>query len=122
MKDHSGCRRAFHWSTRACYHHPNRQPEVMFGMFHSDGSTSGEMAMRWVSLGNKLVPQLQVFDDAWSALALFSDLIERLGEVDNEVITEREFVNILLGCGFEDITQYESPYEQPHVEEVKEVV
>lgn len=112
MKDHSGCRRAFYWSTKAYYHQPDMQPEVMFGMFHSDGSTSGEMAMRWKSLGGKPVPRLQVFNDAWSALALFPDLIERLGDLDSEVITEEEFVKLLLDCGFEDITQYESPHGQ----------
>lgn len=117
MKDHSGCRRAFHWSTKAYHHCPSGQPEVIFGMFHTDGSTSGEMAMRWEKLGNRLVPQLQVFNDAWSALALFPDLIERLGNLTERPLLEEEFVELLLDCGFEDITQYESPRERLHKEE-----
>jgi len=34
-----------------------------------------------------------------------------MGEVDSEDITDEQFVEMLLSCGFKDLTKYESPYE-----------
>lgn len=110
MKDHTDCRRAFHWSTKAWYQLPGSAQEINFGMYHLEGGTTGEMSMRWVDLGNEFSPQLRVFCDAWHALSLFPDLVEILGQHDDENITQEQFVEILLQCGFEDLTAYESPY------------
>ena len=77
-----------------------------------NGGTSGEMFIRWEQVGNKRHPQLQVFDDAWSALALFGDLLQKMSEVDNHNISEASFVELLKSCGFEDMTPYDSPYEE----------
>lgn len=109
MKDHKDCRRAFHWSSKAWYskYNPPKNPEIHFGMYHKDGSTSGEMAMVWNSLENKKIPQLCVFDDAWNALSLFTDLIQKLAGFDDENITEEKFIEILKEHNFEDITAYE---------------
>ena len=124
MKDHSGCRRAFIWSSKAWYADGfyREGEEVMFGMYAKDnGGTSGEMAMRWKDFSGHQVPQLQVFDDAWSALSLFTDVIEKLGEKDNENITPKQFIEILLSCGFVDDTAYESPYEPKETALRKEI-
>ena len=108
MKDHSGRERAFIWSSRAWYAQSViNGDEVMFGMYARDGGTSGEMGMRWIELGNKKVPRLEVFDDAWDVLAMFTDLIQVLGEHDNKNITPQEFVDILKSCNFSDFTEYE---------------
>jgi len=66
MKDHGGCRKALVRSNLAWYANTlrDRGEEIMFGMYALEGGTSGEMAMRWVKLGNRDVPQLQVFNDA----------------------------------------------------------
>ena len=65
------------------------------------------MKIQWIDLGlDKLVPQLECFEDGWSALSLFTDLIQKLGEVDDTCPSEQEIVNILLECGFEDLTSY----------------
>ncbi len=71
------------------------------------------MTMRWVDLGKpaRAVPLLRVFNDAWSALASFTDLLDLLRANDSESMTQDEFVDLLLICGFEDLTPYESPYE-----------
>lgn len=111
MKDHDGCRRAFVWSARAWYHRPGDRPEINFGMYADEGGTSGEMTMEWIELNGRQVPRLRAFDDSWSALATFGDLLQNLGQVDDENITQKQFVEMLLSCGFEDQTKYESPYE-----------
>ena len=80
---------------------------VSFGMYAPDGGTLGDMSMVWVQIGNELVPQLQCFDDAWEALSLFSDLLQKMAEVNDACITEAQFVEMLDSCGFRDLTKYE---------------
>lgn len=111
MKDHEGCRRAFVWSARAWYHRPGDGPEINFGMYAYEGGTSGEMTMEWIELDRRQIPRLKAFDDSWSALAMFGDLLQKMGEADDENITQGQFVEMLISCGFEDKTEYQSPYE-----------
>jgi len=112
MKDHKGCIRAFHWSSKAYYAGsiPKEGPEIYFGMYSEEGGTSGEMSMIWTNIsGDTLTPQLRVFCDGWSALSLFTDVIEKLGEHDDEDISEEKFIEILKECGFKDLTAYKAP-------------
>lgn len=112
MKGHEGYRRAFVWSSKAWYEEEIDEEEIMFGMCRLRGGTSGEMAMRWKEFpGGRQVPQLQVSDDAWSALALFTDVITKLGVRDNENITPEQFIEILLDCGFVDDTEYKNEHK-----------
>jgi len=123
MKDHEGCRRAFAWSNKAWYAETmnNKSQEVMFGMYNPKGGSSGEMSMRWKSISGRQVPQLQAFDDAWSALALFTDVIAKLAENDSDNITPEQFIEILSACGFVDDTPYKSPYEPKKTELMKQL-
>lgn len=109
MKDHEGCHRGFYWTNKAWYCTEIKANEIMFGMFHGEGGTSGEMAMVWQELSGKEVPQMRVYDDAWSALATFGDLLHELGNHDNENITPEGFINILKAYGFKDLTAYDAP-------------
>ena len=106
MKNHEGCIRGYHRTSKAWYTKTQFRIEVLFGMYSLQGGTSDEMSMEWVEISNKLCPRLKCFDDSWSALALFNDLIQELGEVDNKVIQEEEFCKILDKCGFKDLTEY----------------
>jgi len=109
-------KRGFYWTTKAWYGENKDYRRIGFGLFGKEGnSTIGEMSMKWhdlkYGLKDKSVPRLDVFNDAWFALSTFQDLLEVLAEVDEEDITEERFVDILLDCGFEDLTEYEFPYE-----------
>ena len=111
MRDHDGCVRGFYRSSKAWYAMDERDIDVMFGMYHPDGGTTGEMSMRWHDLGpGRLVPRLEVFCDAWDALQEFTDVLAVLAEHDSEDITEEEFVSILQAHDVQDLTKYESPY------------
>jgi len=111
MNNHIECVRGYHRTNKAWYSaNGNRKTvEVMFGMYHPDGGTSGEMAMEWINLGVSYpsVAQLKSFEDSWGVLALFNDLILKLSEFDSKNIQEEEFIEILNKCGFKDLTQYE---------------
>jgi hypothetical protein len=114
MRDHTGCIRGYYRSTKA-YYAKNLQDDnlnVMFGMYHPEGGSSGEMKMEWVDIGSKKTPQLQVFDDAWDALGLFPDLITELATLDSKDINDDEFCIVLDRLGFKDITPYEDPNKE----------
>lgn len=105
MKDHEGDIRRCYWTNKHWPHARNKTPEVMFGLYCPEGGTSGEMAFRWRDLGGvRMHPQLCVFDDGWSALATFTDLIQVLADHDNTDPTPEEIIAILVSCGFTDMT------------------
>lgn len=109
MRDHSNTIKGFHRLSKAFYTYPNSPVQVSFGMYDAeDGSTSGEMMMEWVELiPGELSALFKCYDDGWSAMALFTDLINELGTVDSQQITEEEFCKILVKFGFKDLTNYE---------------
>jgi hypothetical protein len=119
MKNNQEPVRGFYHLSEAWYGSANLQTanftdEVLFGMYHPEGGTDGEMSVRWSELGSKSVPRLQVFDDAWSMLASFTDLLAAMGKHDNECITPKAFCALLLGLGFQDLTPRKNPYGEPH--------
>ena len=104
-------KRGFFWTEKAWYAKSINDQDVMFGMYGDGDGLYGEMAMEWEELGGKEVPKLQVYNDGWEVLVSFQDLLQRLAGVNGENITQGQFVEILKGCGFEDLTPYNSPYE-----------
>ncbi len=116
MKDHLGTYRGFivekeAWYAAAAPLPDNYTDRITFGLYDSGGGTSGEMDIRWKPLGGKSVPQLQCFDDGWSALTSFSDLLVEMALVDGQSITPKQFCSILIRCGFKDDTPREHPYQ-----------
>jgi len=104
-------KRGFYWTKKAWYGHTTTGTDIMFGLYDGEfGGTSGEMAMAWEEVGGESTPQLRAYCDSWKVLATFTDLLQKMGEVDNQDITQEQFVYILLDCGFADLTPYESPY------------
>ena len=109
MKDHNGCKRAYIRSSKAFYANVLKdKTSVMIGMYHPDGSTSGEFEFEWVDLGSKgLCARLKCFDDAWDALSQFKDLLHKMAELGEKDIQEPEFCKVLDELGIIDITEYE---------------
>ncbi len=115
-KDHTGNIKQYvllseAWYASTSLNNDDRVDEVMFGFYCPDGGTSGEMGMRWHDLsrsyipGDKCItPRLEVFSDAWHALAQFKDVIDAMAEVDDVDITPKQFCEILDRCGFVDVT------------------
>ena len=111
-RSHTGCIKGFHQLSRAWYAAGNlRDPalvdEITFGWYVPDDGTTGEMQMRWEHLAGAIVPHLIVFDDAWHALATFTDVLQAMGERDGDHITPAEFCTLLQHHGFTDLTKVE---------------
>lgn len=101
-----GCKRAYIRSSKVHYAQfsPRETEKVMVGMYHPEGGTSGEFEFEWVGKG---CARLKAFEDSWSALWLFKDLLEKMSEIDSEKIQEPEFCQLLDSLGIIDITEYE---------------
>jgi hypothetical protein len=100
--------RGFYQCHKAWYAESNgiKQPEIMFGVYWKYDGTEGEIAMKWVEIGGKLVPRLMAYCDAWKVLKSFGNVLNELAAVNNKDITDNEFVEILMKCGFKDLTNY----------------
>lgn len=102
------CYRAYIRSSKAYYSQSQlKDPiSVMVGMYHPEGGTSGEFEFEWVVLTGKGCARLKCFEDSWSALWQFKDLLEKMSEIDSQEIQEPEFCKLLDSLGIIDITEY----------------
>lgn len=109
MRDHTGHFRGFFIARESWHFRPgnldSQFDDIEIGMYSPEGGTSGEFSIRWVSLCGKEVPRLEVFNDGWSALSRFSDLLDVLSQEDDNDLTREEVKTILLQLGIKDITQ-----------------
>lgn len=106
--------RGFHRSDKAWYADINdiHLPEITFGVYSDCGGCMAELTVKWGKLyGEDLVPQLQVFNDAWRMLSEMKDLIDELAKYDKQNISADKFCEILLSLGFKDLTEYKRPEE-----------
>jgi len=112
MKDFTGCVRGFHhlsaaWYASSALLERDVKAYMMIGMYHCDGWTMGEFAIKWLDIGAGLAAaRLEVFSDAWAALAEFADLLEALKNNDNQKIQPLRMCELLRGLGIKDLTKY----------------
>lgn len=114
MKSHAGAVRGFHhlssaWYGRSALVHRGCFDEVMVGMYHPSGGTSGEFAVRWHNVGSSLTPRLEVFDGAWGALQQFRDLLDAMAELDDKRTSPSAFCDLLRSLGVKDLTERYRP-------------
>jgi hypothetical protein len=104
-------------SDRAYYAEANaiKRPEISVGLYGLDGGTAGEFTVMWVessSASEELIPLIQIYDDAWRALAAMHDLIDELVKHNDRGISDDEFSDILDRLGFRDLTEYRRPEKE----------
>lgn len=110
MRDHTGDVRGYHYFNEAWYYRPNDKYlyEFTVGFYSPEGGTSGEFNIKFYMLGGKLVANLDAFDDAWSALLGFHDLIAELANFDEDTtytqITPDQLIDVLQKCNIVDLT------------------
>lgn len=92
MKNHEGNIRRYYISPL--------DETLYFGLYAPHGGTSGEMSIYWKNLLGDYVPCLHCYDDGWSTLAQFKDVIDAMAEHDNKNISINDFCKMLESCGF----------------------
>lgn len=110
MKNHDGGKRAYTRSSKAYYASGLKEKvSVMIGIYYAEGGTSGEFEFEFIEIrkNKPLAARLKAFEDSWSALWQFKDLLEKMAEIDDQEIQEPEFCQLLDGLGIIDITEYE---------------
>jgi hypothetical protein len=115
---HQGDERRFSIMSQSWHVDSNMDParraagedEIMLGFYSPDGGTSGEFAIRWEQLSGKIVARLKAYEDSWSALAHFSDVLEKLAELDGTNPGIEAVAEVLKSCGVIDATPRVSPY------------
>ncbi len=105
---HEGCKRQFVQLSRAWYSKAclvgDTLDEVTMGFYHPDGGTTGEFQIRWIPLGGRDTPLLLAYDDAWSALYRFADVLKQLAWLDGANPSPEDVCALLVKCGIEDAT------------------
>lgn len=107
MNKHDGCNRAFVQVSRAWNSSTalrNAREIFYIGFYHPEGGATGEFNVEWEKLSGRLRPILHAYDDSWSALYEFSDLLQKMAEVDGQDITPDQFRIILIELGIKDVT------------------
>ena len=117
MKNHADCERGFSIHSESWYSKNLRDAETLdeitVGMYHREGGTTGEFCVRWTMLAGNPTPKLEVFDDAWSALHRFSDMLAWMASVDDQNISPQAFAEALRGLEITDRTNRENPHNSP---------
>lgn len=120
-RNHTGAVRGFHIYNEAWYSRlaagaqmPREFPaSIQIGMYHPEGGTSGEFQVIWMELAGKLTPQLRVFDDGWSALLRFGDLLGWMGLHDSDDPSAEKMAAAMRELGIKDLTERVSPSATP---------
>lgn len=112
MNKHKDCKRKFIQLSRTWYADANLKrsdfiDKITVGFYHMDGSTTGEFEISWMMIAGKSVPKIEAFDDGWSALFNFGDMLESMADVDNKNISPEEFCKLLTSLDIEDTTPTE---------------
>ena len=79
--------------------------EIVLGVDCIEGGCLSELVVRWCVLGGKLVPRLEVFDEAWPLLQTptFAAVLEDLTQMSrNHALTPDEVSALLIAHGFTD--------------------
>ena len=110
MKDHSRCKRQFIQLSKAWYGDTKLQEsdiidKITIGFYNEDGGTTGEFVIKWTLICGAATPMICSFDDSWSALLEFKDLLEKLAELDNLSPSPDEIVKVLISLGIENNTK-----------------
>jgi hypothetical protein len=124
MKNHEGGKREYIRNSKAYYARTLNEPvSITIGIYYAEGGTSGEFEIEFIEIGNssKLTARLKVFEDSWSALLLFTDLLEKMAEIDGEEIQEPEFCKLLDSLGIVDATKYENKNVNNVLEVIKKI-
>ena len=121
--DHAGDIRGFSILSEAYYAkacmRDDHADSITIGMYCPDGGTSGEFSVNWKRLGKETCPRLEVFNDAWSALQHFGDMLQWMARHDNEPTTPQQFANMLRELGITDRTHRVGPTADPSPAELE---
>ena len=122
-REHKGGIKQFYIHTKMWWARSNSLPdnivdEIMIGIYHPDGGTTGEFGVEFVLFehnggrGAMIAPRLRAFDDGWSALAHMPELLHFMMENDSANLSVDAFAEGLRVLGFVDKTLTADQYAE----------
>ena len=90
---------------------------IVFGDYPAPdepGQDTIEVTMAWYQLGDRLMPRLECYQDAFRAFAEFREVLDELSTLIPEALPPDRFCRLLNRLGFTDIsdTLGNSPYPE----------
>lgn len=109
---HEGDVRGFYQLSKAWYGPSNLKGLDMLdcitvGFYAPEGGTSGEFEIVWELVCGKPARILKAFDDGWSALFNFGDMLESMADIDGKDVSPDEFAKLLEELGIKNLTPTE---------------
>ena len=104
--------KGFYWTSRAYYAKAlprldeKYDDEIMIGRLSEHDGCEYEFAIRWVALGGKSVPYLEMFQDAFLAINDMPELMQALAALHETYPQPQEIFDLLIGLGYKDFTKY----------------
>jgi len=107
MKAKANMIRGYHHYSRCWYSEVLPEDDyITIGIYDSEGcGMIGEFTVTWHLVTQQPFPRLEAYDDSWSTLIQFSDVLEKMAEVNDKNITPLEFCKLLESCGVVDLTE-----------------
>jgi hypothetical protein len=86
---------------------PRYEAEITISLSYPSGGCTGEFAICWLKLGNKITPRLEIYDDAWKLFTTIpKKLWPALAALDSQDPTPEQIKALLVEIGFKDMTDY----------------
>ncbi|WP_287127761.1 hypothetical protein, partial [Candidatus Cyanaurora vandensis] len=79
---------------------------VSFTYYYPSGQQLGQVFVCWYRLRDeRLMPSLEIFGEAWSAMGYLWDVVQALATTDYTTFTPTALTDLLERMGFQDMTQ-----------------
>jgi hypothetical protein len=114
MIDQSVIKNAFGEDSRLSFYQYSRQKyshvslpsgvldELMIGVYHKEGGTSGEFSIKKMIIGGKFSLELCMFDDSWKLIPYLTDFFSLIAKCEDISLTY--VVLKLVEIGFVDLS------------------
>lgn len=84
-----------------------KDPEIMITERAKGGGCHFEFKIRWVNLGDRRSPRIEMFNDSWMAFGRYPELFRKFKLLQNKDVHMQEMATILKKLGFKDATERE---------------
>ena len=103
----SNLNRTFIQLSKAWYGKAASLPNTLDQISLKVEGANGEVTIEWVSTGENWAPQIRAFNDSWTELLQFTDLLEALAKHNGRYQTPDQVAELIEGLGITNITPTE---------------
>lgn len=98
------CHLSSAWYGETIMHQSDYIDQITIGFYRAEGGTAGEFTITWRKLVGRVTPKLEAWQDSWSVLNQFRDVLDKLDALCGKRPSPEEICKVLVECGVEDMT------------------